>query len=212
MALRAPAGWRACSSRTSVGRSFRMLGVPAEPLRSRSSGRLPNAAIAGGVDALKTVSAENLSPQEIARLLARPRIDFSSILKTVCVLPCACGGVFACVLQCTMQLEYIIGETAARGLWRLARSGTALWRLLLAASAAAPLFRCSTCTPREHCVAVLTAAAAAPPPSLTHACCPPLSRSSPSLQRCASRAMRRSNASPPSLTASSLTRSACRSR
>jgi hypothetical protein len=60
-----------------------MLGIPAEPLRQRSLGRLTNSAVAGGVDALKTVSAENLSPQEISRLLARPRIDFSSILKTV---------------------------------------------------------------------------------------------------------------------------------
>ncbi|GBF95053.1 hypothetical protein Rsub_07554 [Raphidocelis subcapitata] len=59
-----------------------MLGIPAEP-RARSGRLGPNSAIAGGVDALKTVSAENLSPQEISRLLARPRIDFSSILKTV---------------------------------------------------------------------------------------------------------------------------------
>jgi hypothetical protein len=82
MALRGPAPWRA-TSRSPAARSLpRMLGVPSEPLRQRS-GRLANAAIAGGVDALKTVSAENLSPQEIARLLARPRIDFSSILKTV---------------------------------------------------------------------------------------------------------------------------------
>ncbi|KAI8469321.1 MAG: histidinol dehydrogenase [Monoraphidium minutum] len=50
---------------------------------SSRSGRLTASAVAGGVNALKTVCAENLSPQEIARLLARPRIDFSSILKTV---------------------------------------------------------------------------------------------------------------------------------
>lgn len=61
-----------------------MLGIPTEPLRSGSGARRSvNAAIAGGVEALKTVSAENLSAQEIGRLLARPRIDFSSILKTV---------------------------------------------------------------------------------------------------------------------------------
>jgi hypothetical protein len=59
-----------------------MLGIPAEPSMRARSGRLSTSAVAGR-EALKTVSAENLSPQEIARLLARPRIDFSSILKTV---------------------------------------------------------------------------------------------------------------------------------
>jgi hypothetical protein len=83
---------RACSSRTSSQRPVvpRMLGIPTEPLSGRSRSGLARAssAVAGGVEAIKTVSAENLSPQEIARLLARPRIDFSSILKTV-------GGPFA---------------------------------------------------------------------------------------------------------------------
>ena len=62
-----------------------MLGIPAEPLqRGGHRGRLATgSAVAGGVDALRTVSAENLSTEEIARLLARPRIDFDSILGTV---------------------------------------------------------------------------------------------------------------------------------
>lgn len=60
-----------------------MLGIPAEPLRGRSGRLERSSAVAGGVEAIKTVSAENLSAQEISRLLARPRIDFSSILKTV---------------------------------------------------------------------------------------------------------------------------------
>lgn len=46
-------------------------------------GRLSVAAVASVERMLKTVSAENLSEQEIKKLLARPRIDFTSILGTV---------------------------------------------------------------------------------------------------------------------------------
>jgi hypothetical protein len=94
MALQGRTSWRTCASRAPVARVRKMLGVPSEPLRQKS-GRLTNSAIAGGVDALKTVSAENLSPQEIARLLARPRIDFSSILKTVGPPAAAAPGAIA---------------------------------------------------------------------------------------------------------------------
>jgi hypothetical protein len=50
--------------------------------RSRS-GRLNANAVASVERALKTVSADNLSDGEIKSLLARPRIDFTSILNTV---------------------------------------------------------------------------------------------------------------------------------
>lgn len=52
--------------------------------RSRS-GRLSVHAVASVERALKRVSVENLSDQEIKALLARPRIDFSSILDVVSV-------------------------------------------------------------------------------------------------------------------------------
>lgn len=47
------------------------------------SGRLSVNAIASAEQVLKTVSADNLSNDEIKKLLQRPRIDFSSILNTV---------------------------------------------------------------------------------------------------------------------------------
>lgn len=50
--------------------------------RSRS-GRLNANAVASVERALRTVSADNLSDGEIKHLLARPRIDFTSILNTV---------------------------------------------------------------------------------------------------------------------------------
>jgi hypothetical protein len=68
-----------------------MLGVPGE----RGSRLATGATVAGGVEALRVVSADALSPQEISRLLSRPRIDFSSILKTVRrgVMNKKCGAV-----------------------------------------------------------------------------------------------------------------------
>lgn len=52
------------------------------PNRSRS-GRLHINAVASIERTLKSVSAENLSEDEIKKLLQRPRIDFTSILGTV---------------------------------------------------------------------------------------------------------------------------------
>ena len=58
------------SSSRPLARRTRMLGIPTEPLSGRSrsgSMRVANTAVAGGVEAIRTVSAENLSAQEIAR-------------------------------------------------------------------------------------------------------------------------------------------------
>jgi hypothetical protein len=52
------------------------------PNRNRS-GRLHVSAVASIERTLKTVSSENLSEEELKKLLQRPRIDFTSILSTV---------------------------------------------------------------------------------------------------------------------------------
>lgn len=65
------------SSRSLVRRGDAML-----PNRNRS-GRLHVSAVASIERTLKTVSSENLTEEELQKLLQRPRIDFTSILSTV---------------------------------------------------------------------------------------------------------------------------------
>lgn len=72
------------SSRTvSSSRSIARTADVMQPNRSRS-GRLHVNAVATGIErTVKTVSSENLTEDELKKLLQRPRIDFTSILGTV---------------------------------------------------------------------------------------------------------------------------------
>jgi hypothetical protein len=76
---------RGCAYRSADSSSLRpaRLARAARMAHSSRSSRLSLSAVAGLDRALKTVSSEKLSEQELKNVLARPRIDFTSIHGTV---------------------------------------------------------------------------------------------------------------------------------